>query len=273
MKIGISGSAVWSDTDRLDDLFRPDVDHIEIGMFEDLDVASRFVRRARMRGYTVGVHAPLVDGGSKYDLIEPVDMPVDDAWDQLSDELAWCRDTGVDYLLVHFPYASRSGTLTIPEVTAAARRIARLQSRFGVRVVCEPKLGDDRDPAAVGWLRTAPTRIFSDAGLTLCWDVGDHLLADGPVGSYQASFARWRHLVSVVHLHNIRFDGRRYRWTPPHPSPSAVDADYDLSPLVWALPADATVVLEYTPQPVSTAANVDTSFAYLRAVTQKDRNA
>ena len=135
--------------------------------------------------------------------------------------------------------------------------------------MCEPKLGDNRDPAGIGWLKTAPRRIFTDAGLGLCWDVGDHLIGSRSEEDYYARFDRWRSLISVIHVHNVRMEGQKYRWTPPHPTRSAVDSDYDLHRIVKQFPGDATVVSEYTPQKVATSGNIDTSFQFLRALTQE----
>lgn len=86
MKIGISASAVLSKTERLEELFRPDIDHIEIGLFEDRVVADRFASRSRRRGKRFGIHSPLIRGGSKYDLLEKVEMSTELAWEQIEAE-------------------------------------------------------------------------------------------------------------------------------------------------------------------------------------------
>ena len=128
MNIGLSASAVFSQTDRPAELFRPDVDHIEVGMFEDRDIADQFVRDSRIRGKTVGIHSPLVRGGSKYDLLGQVDVPIEDAWLQIENELAWCRSAGTSYLLVHFPFVMATGTLDLTRVTDDLGRLSRLQA-------------------------------------------------------------------------------------------------------------------------------------------------
>jgi sugar phosphate isomerase/epimerase len=273
LKIGISASAVLSQTERLAELFRQGIDHIEIGLFENVNVAESFIRRARRQGKTVGIHSPLLRGGSKYDLLQSIDMPQENAWEQIEQELVWCSRFGATYLLVHFPYAHRSGVLDLPLVQDGIKRLSALQRRTGVKIVCEPKLGDDRDPAGIRWLRTAPTHIFSNAGLTLCWDVGDHLLANVSETEYFSQFERWRESISIIHLHNVRMEGVKYRWVPPHPTRSAVNGEHDLAPIIRRFPRNVTIVSEYTPQQVATAANIDTSYHYLRALTQRDGNA
>lgn len=270
MTIGISGSAVRSETDRLHELFRPDVEHIEIGLFENIGVADRFVRQARARGKTVGIHSPLLRGGAKNNLMAPITGSVDEAWEQVETELTWCGRSGVRYLLVHFPFVNRSDDLRVHDVVASVHRLSNLGHRYGVDVVCEPKLGAGRNPAEIGWLRTAPTRIFSPGNVSLCWDVGDHLLASRSPEDFSHQFDRWKHAISVIHLHNVRMAGRQYRWVPPHPLKSAVNADYDLGPVIQRIPHSATIVCEYTPQQVATTANIDTSYHYLKAMTQED---
>ncbi|MBT98383.1 MAG: hypothetical protein CL902_07130 [Dehalococcoidia bacterium] len=273
LRIGISASAVRSHTNQLDRLFRKDIEHIEIGLFESLEVADRFAARARARDKTVGIHSPLVQGGSKYDLLRDVQMPTEAAWMQIQQEMDWCIRAKIDYLLVHYPYASVSGDLDLPAVDNGIQKLSRLQRLTDIRVICEPKLGDDHDPAGIGWLRNAPTRIFSDAGLHICWDVGDHLLASRLEEVYFAQFTRWKHLISIVHLHNVRMEGRNYRWTPPHPMRSAMDAEYNLSRIVDQLPRHAAAVFEYTPQHVATPVAIKTSFNFVKALTEKDGNA
>ena len=273
MKLGISASAVLSQTDLLNELFRHGVDHIEIGLFETIEVADRFVRQVRARGKTVGIHSPLIRGGSKNDLLKSIDLPTEEAWEQVENELVWCRRSGVEYLLVHFPFVMHTEQLTLTQVNEGVRRLAALSRRIGVRIVCEPKLGEARNPAGIDWLRTSPNCIFSDAGLSLCWDIGDHLLASTSPSAYFKNFERWKHSISVVHLHNVRFEDQLYRWVPPHPSRSAVDAEYDLAPIIKRFLPGTTIVSEYTPQQVATAANIDTSYHYLKALTLEDGNA
>lgn len=79
MKIGILASAVLSETGWLEELFRPDIEHIEIGLFEDRAVADRFASRSRQRGKRFGIHSPLIRGGSRYDLLEGLEMSTESA--------------------------------------------------------------------------------------------------------------------------------------------------------------------------------------------------
>ena len=269
--IGISASAVLSKTDRLDELLRRDVTHVEAGFFENIEIADPFVKNARQRGKSVGIHSPLIQVGSKYDLLESVDMPSEDAWHQVEEEAKWCRGRGVQYLLVHFPYAPQSGTLTNEVVRSGLRRLATIQSRYGVSIVCEPKLGDDLNLGAIDWIKTAPPRMFSESNLKLCWDVGDHLLANGNEARYLEEYRRWRKSIQVVHLHNVRREGRLYRWTPPHPNKSLVDSDHDLRPIISELADGMIVVAEYTPQPVASPQNVDATFHYLNEHAKEDK--
>jgi sugar phosphate isomerase/epimerase len=178
-----------------------------------------------------------------------------------------------DYFLVHFPYATRSGTLSLSAVSAAIQRLTNIQRQSGTTIICEPKLGDERAAAGIGWLRDAPRGIFSSAGLGLCWDVGDHLLGARSEADYFRQLDRWRSSIKVVHLHNVRFAETKYRWTPPHPSRSQVNSEFDMRRIIKSLPQKATIVSEYTPQRVATEAAIETSFSYLKALTQEEHNA
>jgi hypothetical protein len=43
--------------------------------------------------------------------------------------------------------------------------------------------------------------------------------------------------------------------------------------IIKSLPQKATIVSEYTPQRVATEAAIETSFSYLKALTQEEHNA
>jgi hypothetical protein len=114
---------------------------------------------------------------------------------------------------------------------------------------------------------------FSSAGLGLCWDVGDHLLAARSEADYFRQLDRWRSSIEVVHLYNVRFEETNYRWTPPHPSQSQVNSEFDTRRIIKNLLQKATIVAKYTPQRLATGAAIEPSFSYLKALTQEEHNA
>ncbi len=77
-----------------------------------------------------------------------------------------------DYLPVHFPYATRSGTLSVSNVSAATQHLASIQRQSGATIICELKQGDERAAAGIGWLREAPRVILfvcRARALLGCW--------------------------------------------------------------------------------------------------------
>ena len=107
--------------------------------------------------------------------------------------------------------------------------------------------------------------------MLLCWDVGDHLLACGSEARDLEQYRRWRQSIRGVHLHNVRREGRLYRWTPPHPDRSLVDSDYDLRPVISELDDGMIIVAEYTPQAVASPPNIDATFRYLNEQAKEDK--
>jgi sugar phosphate isomerase/epimerase len=209
----ISGSTVASESERLRELFKWYPQAIEIG---DIKVPGDFeavVQNCKRQGIRLGVHSPLYSIDDRYGLLrgEPA------AWDELQRNLERARAEGFAYVTVHFPYVwDQSGkNLGVHQVREFVPRIKRLERAYGVPVVCEPKLGPRRDPAAFVMLWTLSKQELLQWDLSLCLDVGDlYLAAKSLRSSYEdmvAHLAPWCH---VVHLHHVWTGGTRYYWTP-----------------------------------------------------------
>lgn len=209
----VSGSTVASESGRLNELYRWHPQAIEIG---DIKVHSDFdavVQNCKRYGLRLGIHSPLYSVDDRYGLLRGDRT----AWDELQRNLDTARLDGISYVLVHFPYVwdQAGNNLGIDQVREIIPRIKRLERASGVPVVCEPKLGPRRDPAAFVLLWAINRQELMQWDLSFCLDVGDLYLASKSLrSSYEdmvAHLAPWCH---VVHLHNVWAGGTRYYWTP-----------------------------------------------------------
>ncbi|WP_240458787.1 hypothetical protein [Virgibacillus sp. Bac330] len=72
---GISGSTILTNSSKLNELFTYDfVDHIEIGEFSDQTAFEKFKSLKDRHGFSFGLHSPLYRTGSKYDLLQYVNI-------------------------------------------------------------------------------------------------------------------------------------------------------------------------------------------------------
>lgn len=209
----ISGSTVLSESQRLKEMYRWHPQAIEIGDIKAPGDFDSVVHNCRRLGIRLGIHSPLYAVDDRYGLLRGERR----AWDELQRNLEFARAEGLSYVLVHFPYVwDQSGNnLGVDQVRETIPRIKRLERAYGIPVVCEPKLGPKRDPAAFLMLWSISRQELMQWDLSFCLDTGDIYLASRSLrASYEemtSHFAPWCH---VVHLHNVWTGGTRYYWTP-----------------------------------------------------------
>ncbi|GGE44949.1 hypothetical protein GCM10011391_24740 [Pullulanibacillus camelliae] len=247
-QLGISGSTIMSDTKQLETLFTYGLSHIEIGEFADPQGFERFMQLQKGRGMTFGIHAPLYRTGSKNDLLQKISFDPELAWEQLEKEAKQLSILGAKYILVHFPFLATSlGEDAHVQLERSLQRLKGIQDRYGLPIVCEPKLGPDRSPLAIETLQQLPIEIWETYNLKLCIDVGDYALAVGE--RLMAVLKKWLKFVKVVHLHNIEFQGKQHFWVPIHPSHEQDPEHLKIVPLLTLLSQapDVIFILEHTP--------------------------
>lgn len=209
----VSGSTVLSESDRLKELYEWHPQAIEIG---DLKVRGDFdavLYNCRRLGIRLGIHSPLFSVDDRYGLLRGDTK----AWDELQRNLDTAQSEGIAYVLVHFPYVwdQAGNNLGIERIRAMIPRIKRLERAYGVPVVCEPKLGPRRDPAALVLLWAISRQELMQWDLSFCLDVGDIYLASKSLrSSYEDMVSHLAPWCLVVHLHNVWVGGTRYYWTP-----------------------------------------------------------
>lgn len=209
----VSGSTVLSESNRLKELYMWHPQAIEIG---DIRVQSDFdevVSNCGRLGIELGIHSPLYSVDDRYGLLNGCST----AWDELQRNLETARSEGLSYVLVHFPYLwDQAGNNSwIEQVRDAVPKIKRLERAYGIPVVCEPKLGPRRNPAALMMLWSMSRQELTQWDLSFCLDVGDIYLASRSLrSSYEKMVSHLAPWCSVVHLHNVWTGGIRWYWTP-----------------------------------------------------------
>ncbi len=249
LRIGISASTILSDSDRLDEVFWEGIDHIEIGALSSHRDLTYLLRKAQDKRISVGFHSPVFAGGSKYDLLVPVDGEIESAWSQIEQEMALAQDNGVEYVLMHFPYFETSSTPnSISRMEWGLERLRSLQERYATRLVCEPKLGDNRNAGAIEILRRYSVEKWASWGIAMCWDMGDYLLATGSSDESVLELRRLSSIIEVVHVHNVQVESGKYFWVPIHPSHEEDDGFFRIAPILSEMKnMDAVLVWEHTP--------------------------
>jgi sugar phosphate isomerase/epimerase len=262
--IAISGSTIMSDPSRFDELFVTGIDHIEIGEFENEADIQSFLQMMKKSGKTFGIHSPLLRNGSKYDLLEELQYKPEDAWIHFEKEVQRMAEVGAQYILVHFPYFQDDISDPSERIEAGLQCLSALQSKYGITIVCEPKLGLDRSPKGIQYLDQFPSDIWKKYGIKLCIDIGDYLLADRD--GALALIQKWKDHIKVVHLHNIEFTVDKYIWVPIHPSHESDGEHYPLQEILGFLSTcnDLFWVLEHTPHSNPTWAFVSEGINWLK---------
>lgn len=209
----ISSSTVGSESERLRELFSWHPQAIEIG---DIKVPGDFevlVENCRRQGIKLGIHSPLYAIDDRYGLLREEPAP----WQELQRNLERARRDNLAYVTVHFPYVwDQAGrNLGFDQVREYIPRLKRLERAYGIPIVCEPKLGPKKDPAAFLMLWSVSKQELLQWDLSLCLDVGDlYLAAKSLRSSYEEMVAHLAPWCYVVHLHHVWSGGTRYYWTP-----------------------------------------------------------
>lgn len=261
-QIGLSGSTILSDPDQFDHLFRFGCSHVEIGEFPDENAYKLFLERVRKQKKTFGVHSPLIRGGSKYDLIEPVSMPVENARRLFEEEVSTLAKAGAEYVLVHFPYfKERVSDPTESIIEEGLVFLSDLQKRYDISIVCEPKLGKNRSSCGIDYLKQFPVEVWRKYGVSICIDIGDYRMATNE--QWPKYIEPLLPFIRVVHLHNVTLQGDKYLWSVLHPNQSI---GYDMQPIIEKL-KDGTkkyFIFEHTPHTAPTDESVREGIDWVR---------
>lgn len=248
-RLGISGSIILSDPSKFNDLFKYNLQHIEIGEFPDEPSFQYFLSLLKDTNTSFALHSPLYRNQSKYDLLEKVHYAPEYAWDQFESEVAYMSQLGAEYVLVHFPYFKeeiRDLNVNII-IEDGLKKLSQLQNKYSIPIICEPKLGLNASNVGINYLDQFPVEKWSRYGLKLCIDIGDYLLASGE--QVLGYIEKWRDHISVVHLHNVEIHNERHVWIPVHPSHEDDGLHYNIKELLLFLASCNGVffVIEHTP--------------------------
>lgn len=246
--LGVSGSTIMSDASKFNHLFEYDLGHIEIGEFKNKSDYKLFLKLVGSSLLSFGIHAPIFRGKSKYDIIEHVHYPRDEAIKNLELDAKRAKYIGAKYLLVHFPFFSGHADKNTAElIENGLKKIHEIQKRYGIDIVCEPKLGDNRSPHGIEYLNDFPIEIWRKYGIKICIDVGDYVMAVGDKKAFDY-IRKWSEFISVVHLHNVDYKDNDYFWKPMHQN-DETDGHHDLAPIIKYLAGLDNIyfVLEHTP--------------------------
>ncbi|MEK3856431.1 TIM barrel protein [Cytobacillus sp. FSL H8-0458] len=248
-RIGLSGSVILSDSKLFHKLFKSYLPHIEIGEFQDEESFHSFIELLGKTNKSFGLHSPLFRGKSKYDLLEKVSMNPEEAWIQFEEEVERVSRLRAEYILVHFPYFKKETSGYPAEIIEEGlKKLSALQRKYGIMIVCEPKLGFKQSPAGIQYLDCFSVETWRKYGLGLCIDIGDYIMAAG--GKAINYIEKWTEFVKVVHLHNVEYQGDKYIWVPVHPSHENDGSHHKIKKLMDLLAKeceDVFFVMEYTP--------------------------
>lgn len=237
-----------SEESKLNQLFQYQLSHVEIGEFLNEDAFQQFLHLQQKNSVSFGLHAPLYRSGSKYDLVEEVHYPPDQAWDLFEQDIRKMSGCGAEYVLVHFPYF-KSAMVDDPftKIEEGLERLSKLQQKYNMMIICEPKLGYERSSIGVDLLHKFPIEVWEKYNLKLCIDIGDYLIgAQEKAISY---IKKWQRFIKVVHLHNVEYQDEKYIWVPIHPSHENNGFHFNVKELILELAKSKAVifVLEHTP--------------------------
>ncbi|WP_257348419.1 sugar phosphate isomerase/epimerase family protein [Pseudalkalibacillus decolorationis] len=264
-RLSLSGSTIMTNPSQLTKLFRDDMDHIEIGEFPSEESFDEFLKLVREHKVSFGLHSPLYRNQSKYDLLEKVQFEPQQAWEQFENEVRYMANLGAEYVLVHFPYFKKASVENVDiTIEQGLRRLSKLQDKYSIPIVCEPKLGLDRSPVGIQYLHNFPLEIWETYNLKLCIDIGDYLLAVGEKALDYIS--KWRDFIKVAHLHNVEFHGGEYIWVPVHPSHEGDGKHFCIKEILLFLTRckDVHFVFEHTPHSNPTDKFVDEGIQWVR---------
>ncbi|WP_291583010.1 TIM barrel protein [Clostridium sp. UBA6640] len=248
-RLGMSGSAIFSNPELYSELFIEGIDHIEIGEFPDEQAVNKFLEINKAKGLSFGIHSPLLRSGSKYDLLEKVKYEPSDAWNMLEVEAKRMKDLGAEYLLVHFPYFKDEVPFNAVEIIEEGlKKLYYIQEKYDIKMICEPKLGLNRSGAGIKSLQSFPIEIWGKYNIQMCMDIGDYIIAVGDeILDY---LEKWKNFIVEAHLHNIYYEGNDYIWIPVHPSQEHDEHSHKVEHIIRFLAQckDMTFIFEHTPE-------------------------
>lgn len=264
--LGVSGSTILTDAKKFPHLFEYNMEHIEIGEFKNKYQLNRFIKMLANSLCTLGVHSPIFRGKSKYDLIEQVNYSPIEAYKNLQEDAKLAKFLGAKYLLVHFPYFGG-------QVQGDANQIIeeklidlkKLQDKYGIEIVCEPKLGAGRSKYGIEHFSSFPIDIWRKYGLKICIDLGDYVMAFGEKDMV-GRIKKWQDFIGVVHLHNVDYIDNSYIWRPIHPD-DVKNGYHNLESVLSYFKNlnEVYFVMEHTPEIDYNAQYLKESADYIRA--------
>lgn len=266
-RLGMSGSTIFSNPELYSELFIEDIDHIEIGEFPNEEALNKFLDMNKVKGLSFGIHSPLLRDGSKYDLLEKVKYEPSDAWDMLEVEAKRMADLDAEYLLVHFPYFKDEVSLNTNQlIEEGLKKLSYIQEKYGIKLICEPKLGLNRSGAGIKYLQNFPIEIWGKYNIQICIDIGDYLIATGDeILDY---LEKWKGFIIEVHLHNIHYEGEDYIWIPVHPDQEHDGYSHKVEHIIRFLAQckDVSFIFEHTPETNPSKKVVEEGLKWVREI-------
>lgn len=252
-----------SNRNRLPELFDKGLPHVEIGEFEDRGSYLCFLNLAAENKVSFGIHAPHFRENSKYDLIEEVKMQPSLARELFIGEVQEAAKAGASYVLVHFPYFKGETKSPHRQIEEGLQFLHNLQETYGVPIICEPKLGQNKSPAGIQYLHEFPMNIWEKYGLGICIDTGDYMIA--AENNWRVYMEPLLPFTKVVHMHNVRFTEAGYVWTPIHPDIEKQGTVYDMGPCIKLLAKgrDKYFIHEFTPHTKPTKEVIDEGMKWI----------
>jgi len=142
-------------------------------------------------------------------------------------------------------------------------RLTRLQEKYGLPIICEPKLGINKSPAGIQYFRESSIESWKNIGI--CIDIGDFLMAIGD--NILDYLEKWSDFIKVVHLHNVEFNkDHKYWWIPVHPSHETDGIHYRLEEIIRFLARShsKTFIFEHTPHGEPSPEFVQQGYAWVK---------
>lgn len=264
--LGMSGSTIMSNPDQFSELFQEGLSHIEIGEFPDRSSYQKFLKMLDQHGGSFGIHAPLIRGNSKYDLIEEVTMSPQIARSLFEEEVKEVSEAGASYVLVHFPYFKGAGEVVNERIEEGLQFLHKLQETYHIPIVCEPKLGKKQSPHGIQYLNDFPASVWQKYGLHICIDLGDYRMAAGD--QWPTYLQHLLPFTKVVHMHNVKYNDSGYYWVPLHPDLEEKSGGYEMRPCLELLiqGQDKYFIFEHTPHTNPSKNEVEESIKWVRNI-------
>ncbi len=209
----LSSTNVGSDSKRLPEMFKWRARAIEVSNMASHEDLSYLIDTAHQNGVDIGLKTPLFRTDDSKGLL----WDSETAWYELERNLHVASRNKFSYVQVRFPYFcdSKGHSIGFDRIRDSVARLSDLQQRYGVKIVCNPKLGPHLNSTSLLVLWAISEQELSRWNLSFCLDFGDIYLA------FQHRPCMCKELVShlspwcsVVHLHHVWKGGTRYYWTP-----------------------------------------------------------